>query len=40
MFLFLRGFSREPGDLRMIVGPRAGPVIFYDGANRVFLAPK
>jgi hypothetical protein len=40
MFVFLRRYSREPGDLRMIVGPRAGPVIFYEGGNRVFLTPK
>jgi len=40
MFTFLRSYSREPGDLRMIVGQRAGPVIFYEGDTRHFLTPK
>ena len=39
MFNFLRSYSREPGDLRMIVGQRAGPVIFYEGDVRQFLTP-
>ncbi len=40
MFTFLRTYSREPGDLRMIVGQRAGPVIFYQDDVRQFLTPK
>lgn len=40
IFAFLRAYSEEPSDLRMIVGPRAGPVIFYQGDERQFLAPK
>jgi hypothetical protein len=39
MFKFLRSYSRDPGDLRMIVGQRAGPVIFYEGEERQFLTP-
>jgi len=39
MYNFLRSYSKEPGDLRMIVGQRAGPVIFYEGDVRQFLTP-
>jgi len=40
VFQFLRSYSREESDLRMIVGPRAGPVIFYQGDTQEFLMPK
>ena len=40
IFNALRAYSREPNDLRMIVGQRAGPVIFYQGDTREFLTPK
>ena len=40
-FIFdrLRAYSPEPSDLRMIVGTRGGPVIFYQGDDREFLTP-
>lgn len=40
VFHFLRSYSREPNDLRMIVGQRWGPVIFYEGERYEFLMPK
>jgi hypothetical protein len=40
MFTWLHRFSQEPGDLRMIVGQRFGPVIFYQGDERMFLQPQ
>jgi hypothetical protein len=40
MFVFLRKYSREPGDLRMMIGQPVGPVIFYEGDERIFLTPK
>jgi hypothetical protein len=39
VFNFLRSYSRDPADLRMIVGQRAGPVVFYQGDRREFLTP-
>ena len=40
MFVYLRRYAQQPEDLRMIIGPRAGPVIFYQGDEREFLTPK
>jgi hypothetical protein len=40
VFRFLRTYSREPGDLRMIVGQRGGSVIFFEGERTEFLTPK
>jgi hypothetical protein len=40
LFLALRAYSREPGDLRLIIGPRFGPVQFYEGDRRQLLTPK
>jgi hypothetical protein len=40
VFRFLRSYSKEPGDLRMIVGQRSGPVIFFQGDSQEFLVPK
>jgi len=40
IFNALREYSQEPGDLRMIVGQRGGPVIFYEGESTQFLTPK
>jgi hypothetical protein len=39
MFQFLRPYARKPADLRMIVGTRGGPVIFYEGERVEFLEP-
>ncbi len=39
VFRFLRAYSKEPTDLRMIVGQRSGPVIFYQGEGFEFLVP-
>ncbi len=40
LFLALRAYSQEPGDLRLIIGPRFGPVQFYEGDRRQLLTPK
>ena len=40
IFRFLRKYSKEPGDLRMIVGQRAGRVIFLEGDRTELLKPK
>ncbi len=40
IYRYLRNYSREPEDLRMIVGQRGGPVIFYEGYTHKFLTPK
>jgi hypothetical protein len=40
LFLALRRYSQEPGDLRLIIGPRFGPVQFYEGDRRQLLTPK
>jgi uncharacterized membrane protein YphA (DoxX/SURF4 family) len=40
IFKALQAFSTEPSDLRMIVGQRYGPVIFYEGDSREFLTPQ
>ena len=37
IFQFLRAYSKEPDDLRMIVGTRGGPVMFFQGDNVEFL---
>ena len=39
IFNFLRVYSRQPEDLRMMVGTRGGPVIFYQGDNVEVLEP-
>jgi hypothetical protein len=39
IFRYLRGWSRAPGDLHMIIAPRAGPIVFYEGDARVPLVP-
>ena len=31
---------QEPADLRLIIGPRFGPVQFYEGDRRQLLMPK
>ena len=36
----LQTWSQKSGDLRMIVGQRAGPVIFYEGDSREYLTPQ
>jgi hypothetical protein len=40
VFQHLRKYSREPGDLRLIVGPRGGSPVFYEDERRVVLMPK
>jgi hypothetical protein len=40
IFNALREWSKEPSDLRMVVGQRAGPVIFYEGDSREYLTPQ
>lgn len=40
LFRHLRAYSENPEDLRMIIGPRAGPVIFYQGDSVQFLQRK
>jgi hypothetical protein len=35
----LRVYSKEPGDVRMIIGPRAGPVLFQEGDRCETLTP-
>lgn len=40
LFLALRRYSQEPGDLRLIIGPRFGPVQYYEGDRRQLLNPK
>jgi hypothetical protein len=39
IFRFLRAYAREPEDLRMIVGTRGGPVLFWQGDRVEFLQP-
>jgi hypothetical protein len=39
IFRYLRQWSRERGDLRMIVAPRAGPTTFYEGDAVIPLIP-
>ncbi len=36
----LLAWSQKPGDVRMIVGQRAGPVIFFEGESREYLTPQ
>jgi hypothetical protein len=40
IFKALQAWSKQPSDLRMIVGQRAGPVIFYEGESFEYLTPK
>ncbi len=40
IFRFLRAWSKSPEDLRLIIGPRAGPILFYQGDDRVELGRK
>jgi hypothetical protein len=40
MFRYLRAYSRAPGDLRLIIGPRFGPVLFYEDDRLRVLTPK
>jgi hypothetical protein len=35
----LRSYAKEPADLRMIIGPRSGPVIFVEG-DRIEYLPR
>ena len=39
IFGFLRRYSKDPDDLRMIVAPRAGPILFYQGDRQWVLTP-
>jgi hypothetical protein len=39
-FLAMRAYTRDPGDLRLMVGPRYGPVRFYEGDRLQLLTPK
>jgi hypothetical protein len=39
IFNFLRRYSVEPGDLRMIIAPRSGPLIFCQGDGEWPLGP-
>jgi hypothetical protein len=39
-FLAMRAYSREPADLRLMVGPRYGPIRFYEGDRLQLLTPK
>ncbi len=38
IFNFLRAYTAEPSDLRMIISPRAGPTVFYQGDRQWRLA--
>jgi hypothetical protein len=40
IFRALRAYSKDPGDLRMIIGPRSGPVIFQEGDAQELLPRK
>lgn len=40
LFRYLRRYAKAPEDLRMIIGPRAGPVIFCEGDRMQFLEGK
>ncbi len=40
IYSFLRVYARDRSDLRMIIGPRSGPVFFYEAENCELLAPK
>lgn len=39
MYNLLRRYAKKPSDLRMIIGTRGGPVIFYEGDTVDFLEP-
>ena len=39
IFQYLRTWSREPADLRMIIGTRGGLVEFYEGDRVEYLQP-
>lgn len=38
MFQYLKQYSAQPDDLRMVVSPRSGPVMFYQGDNSLVLS--
>jgi hypothetical protein len=40
IFRFLRNWSRDPNDLKMIVAPRAGPMLFYQGDGHWPIKPR
>jgi hypothetical protein len=40
MFHFLRSYAKDTGEVRLIVAPRAGPVIFYEGDKYELLRRK
>jgi len=37
IYRHLQQYSKDPSDLRMIIGPRSGPAVFYEGDSREFL---
>jgi hypothetical protein len=39
IFKYLRTWARSPADLRMIIAPRAGPMVFYQGDGQIPLVP-
>jgi hypothetical protein len=39
VYRVLRSYAKEPADLRMIIGPRSGPVIFVEG-DRIEYLPR
>jgi hypothetical protein len=39
IFKYLRTWSRTPDDLRMIIAPRAGPMVFYEANAQFALGP-
>ena len=39
IFKFLRAYSGDPADLRMIIAPRAGPLVLYQGDRQQRLVP-
>jgi hypothetical protein len=39
IFRFLKTYSTDPGELRLVVSPRAGPIVFYQGdISRIIVA--
>lgn len=40
VFRHLERYARHPGDLRLIIGPRGSPPVFYEHDRRVVLPPK
>jgi hypothetical protein len=39
IFHHLRAYSKDPNDLRMILSPRFGPIVFYQGESNCVLTP-